>query len=104
MIEYYIDRDKINIADYEDKILKKLCKLKENIKNNVLPDRDFKIVMKKYNDNINFEYQKDKVEYKSDWMCISKMMTGGHKYCSHFDLCWGKEIANFRNSKELFYE
>ncbi len=60
----------------------------------VLPPRDYKIVMKKYKDKILEKFTKDKIKYKTDWQC---------SYCQYKNLCWGKEIEEFKKSEDDFF-
>lgn len=73
--EYSIDNNKINFN--LDDLIRKLRELEVFVKTKIIPDRDFQVAIK--NGEIKKKYQKDKVEYKSDWHCM---------YCQWRDLCW----------------
>jgi len=60
-----------------------LGKVRENILNKHVPDREFKSVFKFYNGEVVDEFTKDKVKYKSDWQC---------SYCGWRDMCWENEM------------
>lgn len=100
----YIGRDNGFIVEYtytledlekkhQDFLYKKtteLLKLKQDIENKTLPDRDNKIVIKRTGDINSFEFQKDCVKHKTDWQC---------SYCSYFNTCWKSELEAIKNHK-----
>jgi hypothetical protein len=58
-----------------------------------IPDREYQVAIK--NGEIKDKFQKEKIEYKSDWQC---------RYCSYANNCWKEELIkykNFDNSIEL---
>lgn len=74
--------------------LNKLIELKENINNNIIPDREYEIRMKKIGNDISEKFTKDKVNHKTDWQC---------SYCQYRDLCWNKVIQEFKKSDKQFF-
>lgn len=56
-----------------------LNKLKQQIENKELPERDFAMVFKNKEGSITDKFTKDKKNYKSEWQC---------KYCGYQNLCW----------------
>lgn len=58
--------------------------IKQLIVKNILPERDYQIVIKKTNGNMTFSFQKDGIKYKSDWQCT---------YCQYKTKCW-KEVID----------
>ena len=55
--------------------------------NNTIPKRDFKVAIK--NGEIKTKFQKDKIEYKSDWQC---------SYCQYKTDCWREELILYSSS------
>jgi hypothetical protein len=53
----------------------------------IYPPRDYKVAIK--NGEIKKKFQKDKVEYKSDWQCL---------YCQWCTLCWKDYIKKYKQS------
>lgn len=90
MVEYNYTLKSLK-EKYKNMFSEKLSELKQliiDIKNNILPDRDFNIVLKNYKGDIKDKFTKDKVNYKSDWQC---------SYCNFKDLCWKYEIKEIKN-------
>lgn len=67
--------------------------LKKAIETKAVPNQEYQIVMKKDND-ISFEFTKEKQKFKSDWQC---------SYCGFKDKCWAKEIAQLKEGENRFY-
>ena len=91
MVEFNYSYDKLN-EKYSDLLkikIEELKKLKIQIENNELPDRDFQICIKNTNRNLTFDFQKDNIKYKSDWHC---------NYCSYKDLCWQDILSEIKNN------
>jgi len=91
MVEYNIRRGNKIYGKICKKILDKIAelkKLKEQIENKELPDRDFKIQLKNKDGEISEKFQKDKVSYKSDWQC---------SYCQWKNLCWKDYYEEIKN-------
>ena len=76
---------------WKDKV-GRLAGLKKNIEAGEIPDRDFSVVMKKYGNEISYEFTKEKVKYKTDWQC---------SYCQWKDACWKSEIEQM-NEKSFY--
>ena len=64
-------------ADFE-----RLIELKQMIQDRKIPERDCRAYMKNLKGNIVWKFQKNKVNYKTDWQC---------SYCQWRDLCWEEE-------------
>ena len=76
---------------YFNRLINKFKYLEKVVDNNVLPERGYNAVIK--NGELRVKIQKDKVEYKSDWQCISK--SGG---CPYREYCC-EEIINKSHGK-----
>lgn len=68
-------------------LIQRFYNLEDYVSRNILPDREFKVAIK--NGEIKDKFQKDKIEYKSEWQC---------KYCSYKDHCWKDEIEKYKTS------
>jgi CRISPR/Cas system-associated exonuclease Cas4 (RecB family) len=92
MTEYQFSIDKMD--EYKIKFSKHLARLaeiKKCIESNVLPGRDYKIQMKVISPGtIAEKFQKDKIQYKSDWQC---------NYCQWKNLCWKDEYRKINDHK-----
>jgi CRISPR/Cas system-associated exonuclease Cas4 (RecB family) len=65
-----------------EKMIARLATFEEYLEKGQLPPRDFQVAIK--NGEIKDKFQKDKVEYKSDWRC---------RYCNYRFTCWADELA-----------
>lgn len=100
MIEYnlviedgnlYINHyEKNNYLEEFNGLIIKLKDIEKHIETEILPARDYQIVMKNTKGEISEKFTKDKVNYKSDWQC---------SYCKWKDLCWEKELKEINNNK-----
>jgi hypothetical protein len=92
MVEYNYTLDGLmpRHAEFLQGKLESLKNLKEKIKGNILPDRQYTIAMKNVNGVISEKFQKDKENYKSDWQC---------SYCNYKNICWEKEIEEIKENK-----
>jgi CRISPR/Cas system-associated exonuclease Cas4 (RecB family) len=92
MVEYNYRVDTLynKYADEIENKIKDLTALKSEIEKGIIPDRDFNILLKNSSGVISFDFQKDKVKYKSDWQC---------SYCQWKNLCWQQEIKEIKNHK-----
>ena len=74
--QFIIERyDKLE--DDFNKLIQRFDDLEEALKCKVIPFREFKVAIK--NGEIKDKFQKDKIEYKSDWQC---------RYCQFMNYCW----------------
>jgi len=99
MVEYKVEiknNELLINSVYKTEILKEfynliaeLEKIKDNINNNILPERDYKRVFKNYKGELSEDFTKDKVKYKSDWQC---------SYCKWKDLCYQDILENMKDS------
>jgi hypothetical protein len=99
MIEYVLEDGKIwmengssrtFISNYPEIDFERLRKIKQNIKDKVLPKKDFQIYLKNRGSFTATEFTKDKKKYKTDWQC---------SFCNWKDLCWEKELKEIKNNK-----
>lgn len=63
--------------------LSRLKELEGYLERKELPEREFQVAIK--NGEIKQKFQKNKVEYKSDWQCL---------YCSFKNKCWGERAES----------
>jgi hypothetical protein len=91
MIEYYVTQEcdayQAAISEINRKI-PALKTLENKIKAGVMPKRDGYIEMKNSGGKISENFQKDKVQHKSDWRC---------SYCQWKNLCWKDELEGIRD-------
>jgi hypothetical protein len=91
IIEYSINQEcvayKTAIAEIQKKI-PELKQLETQIKQGIMPKRDGYIEMKNSGGKISENFQKDKVQHKSDWRC---------SYCQWKTLCWENELEEIRD-------
>jgi hypothetical protein len=80
MVEYQFTLDKLieDYGEYLDNRILDLLKLKIQIDNKELPDRDYQIYLKR-TESVSFEFQKDNEKYKTDYQC---------SYCQYKNYCW----------------
>jgi len=91
MLEYHYTINSLceKYGDIVEKKIIELVKLKSDIEQNKILDRDFNIVMKNNKNVVVFDFQKDNIKYKSDWQC---------NYCSWKNKCWDKELEEIKNN------
>ncbi len=70
-----------------DSIVCKFQRIENNVKFDSLPRRSFFAAIK--NGEIKYMFQKNKVEYKTDWQC---------NYCEFQSKCWKEDLKKYRNS------
>jgi hypothetical protein len=93
MIEYYVTQEcdayRAAIAEINRKI-PELKTLENKIKAGVMPKRDGYIELKNSGGKISENFQKDKIQHKSDWRC---------SYCQWKTLCWESQLDRIEHHK-----
>ena len=84
--QFVIERSKFT-EDNANVLYKKFAFLEEHTLNKSLPDREFQVAIK--NGEIKDKFQKNKIEYKSDWQC---------RYCAFMNHCWKNELLKYKNT------
>jgi len=75
-----------------DGLIQRLVILEKHIKDNEIPSREYKVAIK--NGEIKEKFQKNKVEYKSDWQC---------RYCQWRDRCWKQYVELSKQTGQSFH-
>jgi CRISPR/Cas system-associated exonuclease Cas4 (RecB family) len=93
IIEYFITQEcdayRAAIAEIGRKI-PELKQLEIQIKQGIMPKRDGYIEMKNSGGKISENFQKDRIQHKSDWRC---------SYCQWKNLCWKDELEEIDDHK-----
>jgi hypothetical protein len=76
-----------NLEHDFNNLIQKFYTLKDFINLKILPDRQYIVAIK--NGEIKDKFQKNKIEYKSDWQC---------RYCAFQNKCWKEEIVKYYTS------
>jgi hypothetical protein len=84
-----------NLEHDFNNLIQRFYNLEDYLNQKCLPDREFQTAIKK--GEIKDKFQKDKVEYKSDWQC---------RYCAFMNHCWKDELMKYKDSdnSECFNE
>lgn len=95
-LEFFYSKEKLENIISKEFInnIKKLYYLKKQILKKEAPGRQYKIYIKKVEGGNIYSFQHNKIKYTSDWQCT---------YCPYMNLCWKKELDNFKKSKNNIY-
>jgi CRISPR/Cas system-associated exonuclease Cas4 (RecB family) len=86
MVEYAFAKTKEIQKRLLDR-LDKLKKLRDDIRDSRIPDRDYSMVFKRVGAGLSESFTKDKKKYKSDWQC---------RYCQYKDKCWSDVVDQMK--------